>query len=882
MTEPDRRLSDALADRYTIERKLGEGGMATVFLARDVKHNRPVALKVLKPELAAVVGADRFLAEIETTANLQHPHILPLFDSGEADGFLFYVMPFVEGESLRDMLDRERQLPVDDAVKIATNLAEALDYAHRKGVIHRDIKPANVLLLDGKPVLADFGIALAVGAAGGGRLTETGLSVGTPHYMSPEQATGEVSVGPTTDIYALGCVLYETLVGSPPHVGGTAQAILGKIITGTPDPITQHRSTVPPQVDAAVRKALERVPADRFRTAPGFADALADPSFRSGAGGSDLAGAGESAGHSWRGVAIAGWALAAVAVALAFLLRGSSPATAARDVGLPYDAPMALLLSRNFDLSSDGRFVVYEAASEPTTLLYYRSLEDDEVRPIRGTEGAYGSPRISPDGSRVAFIAEEELRTVPLEGGVPSTLAEVTEPLGGEWTDEGLIFLSDADGQLLRWIDPETGPARELDVDYCINPFLLEGADAVLCGGGGTNAAFIRPLSDPQRDRFFRRGTAQEQGFTGVAGSDFRLIDDAYLVYMSPAGDLMAAAVLDRDSLTVGRAVTMIRGVRMEAYSGTGQYDLSDDGTLAYVLGRNAEVAPFVVIDEEGRESELNVEAAAHVRFAFSPDGRRFASVVEAVENQELRLYDLATGRAQVLDEDYYMGQPRWSPDGSRLAYTKRSDVRNEGLYVVEPNSSTEPRMLMGGPTDRPWMVVGAYLDDTTLLLASLLQHESAGLLDPTADSVRVTALGLSSVFLAVTPDQRWLAYQPQGSSGVNLQPWPARDRTFVVDPLGAEPQWRSSSEVVFYRLDDEGISFYRARATPGGTPPFDDPVLWTRDPLFADTDGLSYTFAPDGDLVYKRSPDNNRGYYLRVVPDWVSQMKRAVDEANR
>ena len=189
MSDAVARLNAALEGRYAIERELGEGGMATVYLADDLKHERKVALKVLKPELAAVVGAERFLAEIKTTANLQHPNILALFDSGEADGLVYYVMPYVEGETLQDRIDREHQLPVDEAVGIATNVSEALDYAHRKGVIHRDIKPANILLQDGKPIISDFGIALAVGVAGGGRLTETGLSVGTPHYMSPEQAT---------------------------------------------------------------------------------------------------------------------------------------------------------------------------------------------------------------------------------------------------------------------------------------------------------------------------------------------------------------------------------------------------------------------------------------------------------------------------------------------------------------------------------------------------------------------------------------------------------------------------------------------------------------------------------------------------------------------
>jgi serine/threonine-protein kinase len=195
------RLNAALLGRYSVERELGEGGMATVYLAQDLKHERQVALKVLKPAVAAVVGAERFLAEIKTTANLQHPNILPLYDSGDADGFLYYVMPYVKGESLRQRLDREHQLPVDDAVRIALNMAEALDYAHRQGVVHRDIKPANVLMVEGKPAIADFGIALAVGEAGGARLTETGLSLGTPHYMSPEQATGDQNVGPPTDIY---------------------------------------------------------------------------------------------------------------------------------------------------------------------------------------------------------------------------------------------------------------------------------------------------------------------------------------------------------------------------------------------------------------------------------------------------------------------------------------------------------------------------------------------------------------------------------------------------------------------------------------------------------------------------------------------------------
>jgi serine/threonine-protein kinase len=257
------RLTSALASRYRIERELGHGGMATVYLAEDLKHHRKVALKVLRPELAAILGAERFLKEIEVTANLQHPQILPLHDSGEADSFLYFVMPYAEGESLRDKLRRERQLAIEESVAIATAVASALDYAHRHGVIHRDIKPENILLHETQPVVADFGIALAVTAAGGTRLTETGLSLGTPEYMSPEQATGDRELDARSDVYSLGAVVYEMLTGDPPHSGNTIQAILAKVLSEEPTPITRTRKLVPANVEAAVQRALAKIPAER-------------------------------------------------------------------------------------------------------------------------------------------------------------------------------------------------------------------------------------------------------------------------------------------------------------------------------------------------------------------------------------------------------------------------------------------------------------------------------------------------------------------------------------------------------------------------------------------------------------------------------------------
>jgi serine/threonine protein kinase/Tfp pilus assembly protein PilF len=271
------RVRASLAGRYTIERELGRGGMALVFLAHDLRHHRLVAIKVLRPELAAALGAERFLREIEIAAGLTHPHILPLYDSGDADGLLYYVMPYVEGESLRDRLDRERQLPLEDALQIGREVADGLTYAHSLGVVHRDIKPENVLFQAGHAVVSDFGIARAVSAAGRDQLTATGIAVGTPAYMSPEQAAGGRQLDGRSDLYSLACVLYEMLAGTPPYTGPTAQAILARCLTDPVPPLRTVRETVPLAVERAVMKALAKVPADRFASAAAFAEALAQP-----------------------------------------------------------------------------------------------------------------------------------------------------------------------------------------------------------------------------------------------------------------------------------------------------------------------------------------------------------------------------------------------------------------------------------------------------------------------------------------------------------------------------------------------------------------------------------------------------------------------------
>ncbi len=470
MTDPITRLNAALEGHYRVEREIGEGGMATVYLAHDERHNRNVALKVLKAELAAVVGAERFLAEIETTAKLTHPHILPLHDSGEADGFLFFVTPYIEGDTLRDKIDREKQLSVDEALKITDRVASALDHAHEHGVVHRDIKPGNILLSEkGEPTVANFGIALAVAQAGGGRVTETGLSVGTPHYMSPEQATGDRDVDPRTDVYALGCVLYEMLTGDPPYGGSTAQAVLAKILTSDAPAPTDVRVSIPPNVDAAIRKALEKLPADRFTTAQEFAKALADLGFRHGK--DAAAGVAASVGP-WKG-----WAITATGLALVFgwlLLRPEPPEppqpVSRQVLSTQGWAGLGAWVGRYVALAPDGSSMILpvRSSASDTIQLALKMLGSTEITPIPGTEGAQDFPQdpvYSPDGEWIAYSVGSDLFKRPLVGGSPIRIAEDVPASAGSvglsWLDDSTI-LYEAQGDSISsrravWISEDGG-----------------------------------------------------------------------------------------------------------------------------------------------------------------------------------------------------------------------------------------------------------------------------------------------------------------------------------------------------------------------------------------------------------------------------------------
>ncbi|MEE8117390.1 MAG: protein kinase, partial [Gemmatimonadales bacterium] len=806
MSKITSQLSAALADRYKIESHLGEGGMATVYLAHDIKHDRKVALKVLRPELAAVIGAERFLQEIKVTANLQHPHILPLHDSGDAGAFLYYVMPYVEGDSLRDKLNRERQFAIDEAVEITRSIAGALDYAHRQGVIHRDIKPENILLHDGQAMVADFGIALAVSQASGARLTETGLSIGTPHYMSPEQAMGDRQLDARSDVYSLGAMLFEMLAGDPPYTGSTAQAVVAKVITEKAPLVTAARDTVPENIAAAISKALNKMPADRFASAAAFADALTDPAFTIPGVAASTAEEAPAVAPSRRATTLAGTAAGAAVIAAFIVGRAFAPDPPLRltrfTVGPPDSVSRIVgrCCGRAIAMSPDGSQLVF-LTSPSTAPIARRDLERLAVESMQGTDGA-SIPFFSPDGRWLGFHKDGQLRKAPMGGGPSIPIADVARAEGASWGDNdvivvgssssGLYTVPAAGGELVQATTPDSGTNHQW-------PHMLPGGRAALFAvfGGGQDMTRIA-VAD------LETGEIDTIGFGSHAE-----YGSGYLVHGGPDGTLLAQPFDPRARRTTGPAVALLEGVRTSG-PGFPEFAISDNGALVYYLAASAGVIgqTLEIVTATGRLPVALPEVGNLEDPAFSPDGRRITlRFSDLGATQDIRVFDLDQG---TLDRLTVEGErnlaPVWTKDGRRIAFaTDRAGPPNIYWKPFDGSGPAE-RILETSYAAFP----ASWLPDGRTLVFNASRGEDTGWdigLVTVGDSTPtwVLASEFNERHAQVSPDGRWLAYTSNltGEPEVYVQALSGEGARYRISTRGgSSPRWSPDGETLYYVSD--------------------------------------------------------------------------------
>ncbi len=837
-------LDAALEGRYSVDRELGAGGMATVFLANDLRHDRKVAIKVLRPELAAVIGAERFLREIKTIASLQHPHILGLIDSGQVNGTAYYVMPFVEGESLRDRLVREKQLPVADAVRLASEVASALDYAHRHGVIHRDIKPENILLHDGRALVADFGIALAVSKAGGTRMTETGMSLGTPQYMSPEQAMGEREIGPESDVYALGAVTYEMLVGEPPFTGPTAQAIVARIITEEPRPLVTRRRTIPSPVESAVLTALEKLPADRFKSTREFADALSNPGYTRAE--VSVGSVPSKATRRWKIAAVATslLAVAAVGAALAGWLRPDPPRPLMR---YAITFPDSSAPNSGMILSPDGSRLLYARAGATGLQLWVKERDRYEPSPVAGA-GNIDAFTISPDGQWIAMVQRAELKILPIAGGSPVKLADSVFYVGVAWLDDGTIVYTSTDFSLMR-ISADGSGVRTLREQRTgsrapVLPHALPGSRGVLftlCSAACVSAdLYVLDLE---------------------SGSETKLVEEVLQGWYLPTGHLayvgrdgqMFAMPFDLDNLaTSGTPVPLLQGVKL--LSGIAPFlTVSSSGTLIVQTGQPAylstENSSLVWIDRAGKRTQLDSawdfslgQTEGNHGWALSPDGRRLVINLTTNAGDDIWTKAMPRGPLSRLTFDPASEfRPRFTPDGNSVTYIRRSNgTRASGTLLERLADGTggvdtllSNAVLEGFRTRDGWVIarVGGEVGGQSRDIVGIR---------PGVDSVArplVANPAYHEAAPALSPDGKWLAYESDetGRNEVYIRPFPNTDggKWQVSENGGQAPLWAHSGRELFFvdgRRDMVAVS-----VAPGGS----SPNLSARRALFALTEDL-------------------------------------------
>ncbi len=872
-------FKESLRDRYEIERQIGAGGMATVYLARDLRNQRPVALKLLSPELGAVLGPERFLSEIRVTANLQHPNLLPLFDSGEVDGRLYYVMPYVDGETLRGRLDRERQLPVNEAIHIAVAIASALDYAHRHGVIHRDLKPENILLHDGQPLVADFGIALAVSNAGGERVTQSGLSLGTPQYMSPEQATGDRVIDARTDVYSLGAVLYEMLTGDPPHTGSTAQAIIARLLTETPRSVRGARPSVPEHVEAVVQQALEKLPADRFASARQFADALTHPDTVGLTHARTATIAGRNS-KTRRSLALAppwliGFTALATVVAISIAVwhfQGNTIADSATPVrfavAMPEGAEWAEGDAAGVTIAPDGKRIFYLVEREGRTQLYSRSLSDLEGRAISGTEGALGQ-FVSPDGQWVGFYSGSKLLRIPSAGGTPTLVADVMRPDNAVWLRDNRILLPTSvftGGRSGLSVIPAGGgkPRAVLKSDSAkgenhATPVVLPDGETVIFNSNGPSG---------YDDDYLAIGSLKTGEYKALDIIANRAVGylDGLLLYLREEGTLMAVPVNIRDRRATGDPFPLIEGV-----AGGWNAAVSENGSLLYVEGQSS--SSLVLADEAGAMKPVLPEAGQYVSPRFSPDGRRIA-VTMGYGQSDVWIVEIASGTMTRLSSGL-ADRAAWSPDGRRIAFRSRKAGFGSFLWMPVDRSEGEVSMPFKTPQGSAQEVIISPDGRTALYRVSSKRRGDLfySTIGGNEAPVPYAVSPADEVSPKFSPDGKWVAYtsDESGMSEVYIRRFPAAGaRVQVSTGGGDEPVWAPSGRRLFYRNRKTIVA-----ADLGGTetPEVVSRSIRLRADLSSTDRHANYDVSPDGKhlLVLRTTEQQSRMIW---VVNWISELR--------
>jgi serine/threonine-protein kinase len=740
------RLTAALADRYAVEKEIGRGGMATVYLADDVRHERQVAIKVLHPELSATVGAERFLQEIRTVARLNHPHILAVHESGEADGLLFYVMPYVEGETLRQRLDQKRQLSIEETVRVGVEVADALDYAHRQGVIHRDIKPGNILLSEGHAVLADFGIARAVSVAKEERVTRTGLGVGTPLYSSPEQATADETLDGRTDIYSLGVVLYEMLAGEVPFGGSTPQSIQAKRLSQTPTPLTILRDTVPPLLDNVIGRALAKVPADRFENAKDFGNALMVATMDATPVASlDLSSTPGLVSETpvqrrrrrWPILALGLAAVLATVAGVMVLRGGDAPSSSESQLPLPTQHQQITFSGAVTEsaISPDGRSAAFVAEGPSGQTLLLATLKNPASAVELATYHHVENLEWSPDGSSLLFLAIADtagkIMLLPRLGGVPREL-EICSPYA--WSPDGSQIATACHPTRVSIVDLETGREEGATLAVAGTPTWIQHID--WSPTGESLALSTLDLEDRLSTiRILDLGSGQEQTVaqdTAYLRSPRWAPDGKaiyYERYMGSTSDIwrapVSAGVID------GKARPMLTGLSIASpASGVGgTFTISSDGTrLLYTSSNSGRNLWLISSHPDSSPSRRPLTLGTAYRFfpAVSPDGLRVAYIHRQAARHDVFITPLEGGEERQLS---FLGNVSsnvaWSPEGDRLMFAAASQD-SVFLWTVALGGGPAQRHAANRLHEYPWIVWSGLNE----IMHSLEEHRNYAVLD--------------------------------------------------------------------------------------------------------------------------------------------------------